>query len=160
MRPRGNLFMELFLRGGEVIDFVNNRAVDFRLVQPRVEFKLGRNMSGDLQHAWEEFSFEGDRFIKVNLTQTRLVYHLNLRTFLRLILQYQDLEQVPELFNHPEEVQPEEKTLFTQFLFSYKLNPQTVLLAGYSDDYLGTQEIDIRQRDRTFFLKVGYAWLQ
>jgi hypothetical protein len=34
-----------------------------------------------------------------------------------------------------------------------------VLLAGYSDNYLGNQEIDLTQRDRTFFLKLGYAVL-
>jgi len=27
--------------------------------------------------------------------------------------------------------------VFTQFLFSYKINPQTVLFLGYSDNALG-----------------------
>jgi hypothetical protein len=49
------------------------------------------------------------------------------------------------------------ETLFTQLLFSYKLNPQTVLFLGYSDNRLGTQELDLSQRDRSFFFKVGYA---
>jgi len=29
--------------------------------------------------------------------------------------------------------------LLSQYLFSYKLNPQTVLLVGYSDNASGTQ---------------------
>ena len=50
------------------------------------------------------------------------------------------------------------QTLFTQFLFSFKLNPQTVFFLGYSDNYFGMNGLDITQSDRTFFVKIGYAW--
>jgi hypothetical protein len=50
--------------------------------------------------------------------------------------------------------------LFSQYLFSYKLNPQTLLLVGYSDNASGTQAIDLTRTDRTFFMKVGYAWVR
>ena len=50
------------------------------------------------------------------------------------------------------------QTVFTQFLFSYKLNPQTVLFIGYSDNYLGMTNIDVTQTNRTFYVKLGYAW--
>ena len=49
--------------------------------------------------------------------------------------------------------------LFTQFLFSYKINPQTVFYVGYSDSSFGDDRVDLRRADRTLFLKVGYAWL-
>ena len=51
------------------------------------------------------------------------------------------------------------KRLFTQFLFSYKLNPQTVALVGDADNAKGDRNIDVTRTDRTFFLKVGHAWL-
>ncbi len=47
--------------------------------------------------------------------------------------------------------------LFNQFLFSYKVNPQTVVFLGYSDNQAGTQSFDLTRADRTFFAKVGYA---
>jgi hypothetical protein len=50
--------------------------------------------------------------------------------------------------------------LFSQYLFSYKLNPQTLLLVGYSDNASGTQAMDLTRTDRTFFTKVGYAWVR
>jgi len=50
--------------------------------------------------------------------------------------------------------------LFSQYLFSYKPNPQTVLLVGYSDNATGTQAIDLMRTDRTFFVKAGYAWVR
>jgi hypothetical protein len=60
-------------------------------------------------------------------------------------------------------VNPESRTLFTQLLFSYKVNPQTVLFLGYSDNSQGmlSPELvrtDLVRSDRTFFLKLGYAW--
>ena len=49
--------------------------------------------------------------------------------------------------------------LFTQFLFSYKLNPRTVLFVGYSDNSQSTQDYGFTKKDRTIFAKVGYAWV-
>lgn len=159
IRPTGDLALQLFLRGGEIIDFVNVRQSDFLLVEPRIELKLGRRFSGDLQHTWQAFEVRGDRFLEANLTQATLRYHLNVRTFFRAILQYRDVERDLSLYNPGIEIAPKEEELFSQFLFSYKLNPQTVLLLGYSDTSEGTQTIDLTQRNRAFFLKIGYAWL-
>lgn len=40
-----------------------------------------------------------------------------------------------------------------------KLNPRTVLFAGYSDNYEADEAIDLVQKNRTVFLKLGYAWV-
>jgi len=34
-----------------------------------------------------------------------------------------------------------------------------VLFVGYSDNYRGNQDFGITQTDRTFFVKLGYAWI-
>ncbi|HET9229166.1 MAG TPA: DUF5916 domain-containing protein [Thermoanaerobaculia bacterium] len=159
IRPSGHLGMDLFLRQGEVIDFVNVRQVDFVQIQPSFDFRIGRHVFGDFDHNRQEFFTHGERYLKAELTQAMLRYHLNVRTFVRAILQYRDVERDLDLFRPGLPLNAEEETFFSQFLFSYKLNPQTVFLAGYSDNYLGTQEIDLTQRDRTFFLKLGYAVL-
>ena len=39
-----------------------------------------------------------------------------------------------------------------------KLNPQTVLFLGYSDNSANATAVDVTQTDRTFFVKLGYAW--
>jgi hypothetical protein len=44
-------------------------------------------------------------------------------------------------------------------LYSYKLNPQTVLFAGYSDNSI--EDISTRELEktgRTLFFKLSYAW--
>jgi hypothetical protein len=39
------------------------------------------------------------------------------------------------------------------------VNPQTVLLVGYSDNGSGLEDVALTRTDRTFFLKIGYAWV-
>ncbi len=56
-------------------------------------------------------------------------------------------------------MEPKTETLFTQLLFSYKLNARTVLFLGYSDNQLGLQDISTTRTDRTLFFKIGYAWI-
>jgi hypothetical protein len=78
-------------------------------------------------------------------------------SFIRGILQYQDVDRNPALYDFP--VSASSEQLFSQLLFSYKLNPQTVFFLGYSDTHLGVGQIDLTQTDRTFFAKIGYAWI-
>lgn len=158
IQPSGNLGMSLYVRHGEVIDFANQRQANLLLIHPIVDFRFGRHVFGNLDYINQTFKIRGDRFLEAALTQATLRYHLNVRTFVRAIAQYRDVERVPARFDNPN-VPPEETNLLTQLLFSYKLNPQTVLLAGYSDFSLGDQQYELTRTDRTFFLKVGYAWL-
>jgi hypothetical protein len=53
------------------------------------------------------------------------------------------------------------RQFFSQYLFSYKLNPQTVLFAGYSDNSNnagGSQGLDLQRQNRTLFVELAYAW--
>ncbi len=159
IRPSGDFFAELFLRGGEIIDFVNSRQSEFFRVVPKVEFNLGPRFSGAAEHLYEEFWIDDGTFLQANLSQATLRYFLNVRTFFRAIVQYRQIDRDLALYE-VSGFAAEQEDLFTQLLFSYKLNPQTVLFAGYSDTRLGVESIDLTQADRTFFLKVGYAILR
>ena len=80
------------------MDFVNVRQVDFIQVQPSVDFRIGRHIFGDFDYNHQEFMFQGQRYLKAVLTQATLRYHLNVRTFVRAILQYRDVERDLALF--------------------------------------------------------------
>lgn len=67
--------------------------------------------------------------------------------FVRVVLQYETVDFVTE----------ESRELLTQLLISYRWNAQTVILAGYSDNYEG--ERDLSRTDRAVFVKLSYAWL-
>lgn len=156
-QPSGALKLELFAISGEAVDFANNRPGDELLVEPGLEAKLGKHVNLEFEHTHQKLDVEGGKLFEANLSQARLVYNFNVRTFVRGIFQWLDLERNPDLYTFP--VEPETQTLFTQLLFSYQVNARTVLFAGYSDNYLGLQSIDLTQTNRTFFMKIGYAWI-
>lgn len=157
----GNLYTSLFLRKADDIDFVNTQAGEVIQIEPGVRFDLGRHSRTRISHVYQKFDVEGGNLFTANLTQLTTVYQLNVRTFVRAILQYTDVEQTPRLYRalDPADVDPKSEHLFTQLLVSYKLNPQTVFFLGYSDNSLADQRIDLTRSDRTLFLKLGYAWL-
>lgn len=146
----------LYVEAGETIDFTNNQPADMLLLNPGAELKLGRHVNAQLSYIAQRLDVDGGRLSDVGLSELRLVYNINTRAFVRAIVQHLDLTRDRDLFQVP--VEPEVETLFTQFLFSYKVNPQTVLFVGYSDNHLGLTQIDLARTDRTFFAKIGYAW--
>ena len=153
----------LYAATGETVDFTNNRPADLTLWNPSVEIKVGRHFNGQLNHVQQTLDVPEGEIFDVGLTELKVVWNFGLRSFLRAILQYQNLDRNPDLYLFP--VEENVETLFTQLLFSYKLNPQTVLFLGYSDNSLGIedsrfplQSVSLTQTDRTLFFKVGYAF--
>lgn len=161
IKPAGGVRFNLAAQFGDSVDYSNAREADGLRLIPFAEFSLGRHININFRHSFERLNWEGDKIFEANLSQVRLVFNFNVRTFIRAIVQHYDISRNATLYLFP--VEPRTRTLFTQLLFSYKLNPQTVLFVGYSDNYLGMTEvdmsrIDITQTDRTFFVKLGYAW--
>jgi hypothetical protein len=159
IRPTGSLYLHMGASVGDAIDFANTRPADRIELTPNLTWNVGRHLQLGLDHVYQRLDVEGGRLLEANLTQLRTVYQLNIRTFVRAIFQYEDLARNPDLYLSP--VSESEEQLFTQLLFSYKLNPQTVLFLGYSDNSFGNQigdsTIDLTRTDRTLFFKVGYA---
>jgi hypothetical protein len=81
---------------------------------------------------------------------------MNKNIFLRGILQYLDYSYNTD--NYLFQLDPQRRQFFSQFLFSYKLNPRTVLFIGYSDNYFGSSQYELTKKDQTFFMKLGYSW--
>lgn len=154
--PSGAL--EFRFRGaiGEDIDFSNARKADLLRLSPNLTWRLGRHINLNFEHDFERLSHQGQRIFDVNLTELRLRYHFSTEAFLRAIVQYRNLSRNPELYAEP--VERREEEIFTQLLFSYKLDPRTVFFLGYTDNREGMGRIDLTQTDRTFFMKLGYAW--
>jgi hypothetical protein len=159
-QPAGWIKASLIARFGGDVDYDNGRDGRSVMVLPSVELKIGRPLNLQAQHTHQWFDIDDGRLFEAGLTEVRAVYHLNLRTFVRAILQFTDVTRDPALYLFP--VAARSRQFFSQYLFSYKLNPQTVLFLGYSDRHLGGRAettLDLTQTDRTLFMKVGYAWI-
>lgn len=157
LRPFGDLYFNVEGRIGDQIDFDNTRIGDLVSLLSAVRYNIGRHLKVDLDHAYQTLDVPGGRLFTANLSELRVVYQFNIRTFIRAILQYENIDRGANLY--ASEVDPKTETLFTQLLLSYKINPQTVFFLGYSDNREGAQTYELKQRNRSIFLKFGYAWI-
>ena len=162
IRPFSGSEFGLQASAGEAVDYTNLRLADVLSLTPALSLNLGRHFNITASDAYERLYLSGQTIYKVNLMQGRFIYNFSIRAFVRAIIQYQDLRQNPAMYSLP--VDPRQQRVFTQFLFSYKLNPRTVFFVGYSDNALGGNldasglgRVAITRTDRTFFLKISYA---
>ncbi len=156
LRPTPPLFVHVYWRYGDQIDYANTRLGTRFFVEPYFELNLGLHVKVALQHDYERLDVNAGRLYTANMTYLRLTYQLSKRIFLRTILQYKDYRRNASLYI--DDVESRDNQLFSQYLFSYKINPHTVFFLGYSDDYYGDQQTNFLQTNRTVFAKVGYAY--
>lgn len=155
-RPTGNLTLRLSGRLGDEVDYANGREARVVRLDPGVDLRLGRRVMLDMGYSMQRLRAEGREILSADLLQLRAVYHFGVRTFVRAVVQYQTTERNQEMFVSP--VAPHNQNLFTQLLFAYKVNPESVVYLGYTDTRLGDNQIDLTQTGRSLFLKFGYAW--
>ncbi|HEX6178685.1 MAG TPA: sugar-binding protein [Thermoanaerobaculia bacterium] len=144
---------------GEAIDFANNRAAEFITFSPGATFNIGRRFGGTA--SWVRQTFwtpSGTEIFTADIPQARLLYHFNRRTFVRAILQHRSVDRNRAAYDVPPATR-ESRGFLSQLLFSYRLDAQTVFLAGYSDNYGGNETVDLTQTNRALFVKFSYAWL-
>lgn len=155
--PNGKSRIGFDARFGDEIDYANARLGKATVWNPLVQLRVARHTNLSLNYLMQKLEVDQGKLFEAGLSQAEVVYQFNVRTFVRAIVQYTDITRNADLYHQP--VDADEKDLFGQFLFSYKLNPQTVLFVGYTDSRAGLNDTDLTQTGRTFFLKLGYALL-
>jgi len=155
LRPSSSVHVDGSVAFGDRIDYSNGGMGERLRADGGVSLNLGRHLASGIGHRYERLDVKGGRLYTANISSLEARYHFNVRTFVRASVQYWDYDRDPGLYI--DEVSEESRGLATQLLFSYKLNPQTVLFLGYSDGYSGGGDLELTQEDRTLFMKVGYA---
>ncbi|MDH4271169.1 MAG: hypothetical protein OEW18_04255, partial [Candidatus Aminicenantes bacterium] len=158
VHPRQDLALMLSGKWGEAVDYAGLRPGRVVRANPGLVYFLNRHLQIQLDQLWERLAVAGGRLYLASLSQGHLVYQFSTRAFLRAVLQYQNVQGNRALQSSGVDLL--NPHLFTQFLFSYKVNPQTLLFLGYSDNQYGWQGANISPKDRTFFFKLSYAWVQ
>jgi hypothetical protein len=148
-------------RTGGAIDLANARAARQSQLAAVLRLRIGRHADVNLRHAFQRLTREGAPVVTAHLPQLRAVYNLSARAFLRAIVQYRLTVNNPDAYRDPMEDRRE--NLFTQLLFAYEANPQTLLYLGYWDGRDGLTALDgsvvpLTLTSRTFFVKASYAW--
>jgi len=169
LRPTGSTNLNLEMNMGDQIDYDNSRQGKSFTFSPRIEQKIGRHFTVSINHRFQRMTVDSNRLYDANVSNVRFIYNFNRRAFLRINLQNVDYDR--NLSNYLEEKRDDfnanTRKVFSQILFSYKINPQTVFFLGYSDNYCNRNYTDERgrlddsliQTNRAFFTKIGYAWM-
>jgi hypothetical protein len=155
--PTSNLNLYILTRFGDRIDYANTRLGKRFRINPALSYNLGKHVRLSYDHTYERMNVQEAHLYTANISQLTTIYQFNIRTFFRGIIQYVNYDYNPS--NYTFDIESNYKSFFTQLLFSYKINPRTVLFLGYTDNYYGGQEYGLTQSNRTFFMKLGYAWV-
>lgn len=156
-RPTADLFLNMYYRVEDVVDFANTRLGRSRRIGPEVTYNWGPHLQLNLEHTLQEFDVDDGRLFTANLTDVRVTYQFSTRSFLRFTLQYTDQDRDPSLYINP--VQSKSKTLASQLLYSYRINAASRFFVGYSDSGFQNDAYDsIEPTNRTIFAKFSYAW--
>jgi hypothetical protein len=158
MRASANLFFGSNVNWGEWIDFSHTRPADQLQMRPFVNANLGRHLAIQYSHQINRLKVEGGELFLAQVPEMRINYQRDTRTMFRAILQYTNVGRDPLLFVNP--VASENRDLFAQLLFSYKVNPQTAMYVGYVSGASGTDEFAMTHANQTLFAKFSYAWLR
>jgi hypothetical protein len=167
VRP-SQVLSDLTLDGsvGQAVDFANSRrghggdVTLYASVRPtdHLEFRFNGGWR------WIDVDVGGynRRLFTARALELRTTYTFNERAYLRVIGQYVTTSRNPSLYVDP--VDARDEAFAATALFTYKLNWQSVLFAGYGDERAvdnsvataGDDELD--KVSRQWFLKVSYAF--
>jgi hypothetical protein len=158
VRPTGSFTTSLGAFYGDGIDYANNRPGRQLMLEPGLTWNIGRHLYLQLDDEWERFEEAGGRLYWANQANARFIYQIDVRTFVRLVVQWTAIDRNTALYDERELPPARERRLLGQFLFAYKLNPQTVLFAGFDGRSFDTEEAPRYLEGRSVFVKIGYDW--
>ncbi len=159
MRPAAGVSAYFQGRYGEQLDYANSLVRDEQRIQPQIEWNATRHLLVRGRYTLDRlWSKQGPIVYKARLTDLRLTWQFNVRSFVRVTLQGSDVERNLSQYVDPMTT-PSSASRAAQLLYSYKLNPQTVFFSGYSSNQLEDETTGrIEPTGRTAFLKLSYAW--
>lgn len=156
IKPTGAVGFGGFIRYGDAIDYANSRPGTVFQVEPWMNLRLGEHLSLNLNYRYQDLDVAGGQLFSAEITELRATWQFSTRTFLRWITQYRDVERDQTLYVNA--VDERSRQWFNQILFSYKINPRTLIFAGYSDGSDSIDQNPLQQQTQTVFLKLSYAW--
>lgn len=157
-QPSGSLRLSLENAFGRSIDFASDREAGMLRVAPSATGRVGRHLEMRGALSAQRLRIGERTVLDARAAEVRAIWSFTPRLFVRLIAQYRDTERRPPP-DAPATVQ-RGRALDGQLLLSYKVNPLTVVFAGFGAGWDGDDVLrdDLRAASRVVFLKVGYAW--
>lgn len=155
-KPAPWLSIVIYTQDYDAVDYVNEQPGKGKRHFASLSLKPGRRLAWGLTFTRSRLDVDEGMLYKADIIYTFVNVFLSRRFFIRGILQAMDLDKNPDL--HPYEVPSNSKRLSSQLLFSYRINPFTLAYLGYSDNGIEDDSTPSTTMNRTYFLKLSYAW--
>ncbi|MDO6465321.1 carbohydrate binding family 9 domain-containing protein [Pseudoalteromonas carrageenovora] len=157
-KPKNNIWLSFYGEYGSRIDYANEQIGDSYATQTQAKWDINDHWQVDVKHNYSVLDNpQGERVYTANLLDFRLYYKFSMRSMLKLILQFEDIDRNEDAYFY--QVSHINKDYGSQLVYSYKINAQTLFYLGYSDKSYQDDSLKHVERDqRTFFTKVSYAW--
>jgi len=160
--PVAELKLKFFTRMGKQVDYANTQLGDVFNFETTATWDANKHINIDFSHNYRQLEVESKRLFTANQYDVRLGYQFDMRSILKLVVQYTDIDRDADMYSYDSiEDRPNEtnRRFSTQLIYSYKINPQTLFFVGYSDGGYQDDDLDSLERDqRTVFTKFSYAW--
>ena len=158
-RPIADLYVSLYVSHGDSIDYDNVRLGQNWYVESVINWQISDEWELLVGNYYDTLDIDGSNLYNAYLADAVLSYQFDMRNQIRLNVQYTHINRTPGLYLQPEDYADSESYVQTQLLYSYKVNPQTLIYVGYGDFGLDTAESNgYRRTDRQVFAKFSYAW--
>ena len=157
-RPIRDISFLLYAQYGSKIDYSNAALGTMVRIEPEMTWDINDHWQMQLEHSYSYLDNEqNERVYTANLTDLRVYYKFNMRSMLKLVLQFEDVDRNNEAYRF--DVSQTNRDYGSQLVYSYKINSQTLFYLGYSDKGYQDDSLKNLERDqRTFFTKLSYAW--
>jgi len=130
---------------GDDIDFTTGRQGTVLTIVPNAEYQVNDHWRLTLDYTNQKLKVDNQEVYNVHLGNFRAAYQISVNSFLRLTLQS---------FR-----QGVDRSLASQLLYSYQLDPFTLFYFGYSDNGYHTDTLQrFKRLERSLFVKFSYAW--
>src|SRR5690606_22819962 len=156
-RPTGNLQLGGYVRVGTMIDLDAARTGRSTMYELWGNANIGRGIAVDWDLIRQEMRRDGGTAFEALVLNTGGSWQFTPRQRLRLVVQGSDVERDVALYEEP--IEGHARDWAAQAVYSYKVNPRTVVYAGASyGAFRDDENPDLFGNTRSVFLTPGYGW--
>lgn len=156
-RPHKQWIFQLASVVGDQVDLANSRLADSVELAFYVQYKPSEHLTMSTDFTWTELEYKNQRILTALINDFRASYQFNLKHRLELTLQYQSVDRNPAMY--VDTVAETDDNLATRLVYSFKVNPRTVIYAGYSDHAIDNDQLgSLTRTERTAFVKLSYGY--
>lgn len=156
-RPYSFLSIYFNANLGETIDYSNNRLGRKRRFRTEFDIKPDEHLKINLEIMQEKLLEYDSYLYKADVLQGNFVYNFSKRLFARTIVQYTHIKRNVELYiDKPSS--DRFKSVYSQFLINYKINPRTLCYLGFSAGRSANELYPMQTMNKAIFFKIAYAF--